>query len=112
MKINTIDNGSSQIIELKGRLDTSNFNVFEDVINDLIEKGKVNLIIDCHMLNYISSSGLRIFLVGYKRVKPLGGVFYVCNLQENIYEVFKVSGFTSIFTIYPDRNDALKAFSV
>lgn len=112
MKINIIDNGSFQIIELKGRLDTSNFNIFEDVVNSLIEKGNVNLIIDCHMLDYVSSSGLRAFLVGYKRVKSLGGVFYVCSLQENIYEIFKVSGFTSIFTIYPNRNHALKAFNI
>jgi len=38
------------------------------------------------------------------------GKFVLCSLQENIREIFEISGFTSIFEIYPNEEDALNAF--
>jgi hypothetical protein len=32
----------------------------------------------------------------------------LCSLQTGIMEVFKISAFNSIFSIYPDKQDALE----
>jgi anti-anti-sigma factor len=45
-----------------------------------------------------------------KKVTLSKGKFVLCGLQENIREIFEISGFTNIFEIYPDKEEALKVF--
>jgi len=61
-------------------------------------------------MDYVSSSGLRILLMALKRITMVKGKFVLCNLQENIREIFEISGFTTIFEIYPNEEDALRVF--
>lgn len=98
------------IIEIDGRLDTTNFNQLEKKIMDHLDAGKINILVDCSNMDYVSSSGLRIFLMSLKRITTLNGQFVLCGLQENIREIFEISGFTSIFKIYDDQEKALDTY--
>jgi anti-anti-sigma factor len=99
------------ILELVGRLDTTNYNDLEKKIFDLIDRKIIHILVDCSRLDYVSSSGLRILLMALKKISSSKGRFVLSNLQENIAEIFEISGFTSIFEIYPGREEALKSFS-
>jgi anti-anti-sigma factor len=61
-------------------------------------------------MDYVSSSGLRILLMALKRITMAKGKFVLCSLQENIREIFEISGFTTIFEIYSNEEDALRVF--
>jgi anti-sigma B factor antagonist len=98
------------ILAIDGRLDTANYGVLEARLADLLASGKFRILVDCSKLDYVSSSGLRVFLNGLKKVTAAKGKFVLCGLQENIREIFDISGFTDIFEIYPARDEALKAF--
>ena len=98
------------IIGIKGRLDTTNYGMLEIRIMDLIESRQSKILVECSQMDYISSSGLRILLMALKKITLMKGKFALCGLQENIREIFEISGFTSIFEIYPSAEDALKAF--
>jgi anti-sigma B factor antagonist len=45
-----------------------------------------------------------------KRITVSNGKFALCNLQENIKEIFEISGFTNIFEIYDTEETAVKSF--
>lgn len=107
MDISINKSNECTIIDLKGRLDTTNFMNLENELNTLIDKGTQNLILDCENLDYVSSSGLRVFLVALKKIKKLNGKFLMCNLQETIQEIFEISGFITIFEIHETRQAAL-----
>jgi len=98
------------IIEIEGRLDTTNFSQLENKIMDHVNAGKINILVDCSSMDYVSSSGLRIFLMSLKKITNLNGQFVLCGLQENIQEIFEISGFTSIFKIYNNQKEALPTF--
>ncbi|MDA3890789.1 MAG: STAS domain-containing protein [Salinivirgaceae bacterium] len=110
MEITTKKHESCTIIEIKGRLNTTNFAELESEFNKLIDAGKRSLLVDCSALDYVSSSGLRVFLVALKALKKLNGKFVLCNLQEGILEVFEVSGFITIFEVYVTKEEALGVF--
>jgi anti-anti-sigma factor len=76
----------------------------------LLKKGKIKIIIDCKDLDYVSSSGLRIFLKALKQVSGAGGKFVICSLQSQIMQVFRISGFDRLFDIYPGKAEALSSF--
>jgi anti-anti-sigma factor len=95
------------IIGINGRLDTTNYQILEHRLMKYIDENQIRLIIDCTRMDYISSSGLRIFLMALKRVSQAKGRFVICSLQDMIKEVFAISGFNSIFEVYPTVDEAL-----
>lgn len=107
MEILTKQADNCTIVEVKGRLDTTNYNNLETELNKIIEKGKHNILVDCTNLVYVSSSGLRVFLVALKTLNKLKGKFLMSNLQDNIKEIFEISGFISIFKVFPSNEEAL-----
>lgn len=110
MEITEINEGNCTILAVSGRLDTTNYTQLEKQVTDLTDGGRNRLLIDCSAMDYISSSGLRILLMALKKVTATRGKFALCGLQENIREIFEISGFTSIFEIHPTRQEALAAF--
>jgi anti-sigma B factor antagonist len=108
MKIDIKKRDHYTILEIFGRIDTMTAGGFEAEIMEVLEK-ESDLILDCHGLEYISSSGLRVFLLAQKKTKATGGSLKLCNLQPFIKEVFDISGFSSIFAIYQDLDEAMQA---
>jgi anti-sigma B factor antagonist len=98
------------IIGIKGRLDTINYSILEKRLTELLDQNIDRILINCAQMDYVSSSGLRILLMALKRITMIKGKFVLCNLQENIREIFEISGFTTIFEIHPNEEDALRVF--
>ncbi len=107
MKITQERINNFSVINIDGRIDSNNYSDFEEEVNRLFSGGETNIIIDCRGLNYISSSGLRVFLVAQKKVISLKGKLHLCNLQPAIKEIFTISGFTSIFIIFDTLEQAV-----
>jgi anti-anti-sigma factor len=101
----TINQGTKVTID--GRIDTTNYNEFENVVNQLFEEGVNSIYLDCSGLSYISSSGLRVFLTVQKKMMNTGGKFLLYAMQPTIKEIFDISGFSSIFSIYENEETAL-----
>ena len=99
--------GEYTVVHLGSRIDTTNAAEFEAQVTGLLDGGVSKLILDCAGLSYISSSGLRVFLVVQKRMTQLGGQFRLYGLQPAIREIFDISGFTTILSVFPDLASAL-----
>jgi anti-anti-sigma factor len=108
MKLKEIKNEKAVVIEIDGRLDTTNFGQLEKKIMQNVENGNISIVVDCSNMDYVSSSGLRIFLMALKKITAAKGNFVLCGLQESIREIFEISGFTSIFNIYGNQALALE----
>jgi anti-anti-sigma factor len=96
-------------VGLDGMLDTAASYELEERSFQLIEEGNSKFIFDLTALNFIASSGLRVFLAIAKRLDKNKGRILLCGLQPDIKEVFDVSGFTPIFEIFATPEDALKS---
>ncbi len=85
--------GIFSVLKIKGRIDTIHSTDLEAEVNRIFDSGEKNLIFNCSEMNYISSSGLRVFLVVQKRAISLQGKLCLCNMQPAIKEIFVISGF-------------------
>lgn len=94
----TID-GSAATLKLIGRLDTPSAVALESELDPIKAEGITSLLIDCSELSYISSSGMRIFFTLYKHFTAKGGSLVLKALNEEIKEVFEMTGFLSIYTV-------------
>ncbi len=95
--IKKTDNGYQ--VNLVGRLDTPAAVEAQKDFGELIENADQEITIDCTELKYISSSGLRLFLMLRKETSAKGGHLTVINVNEDIKEVFKITGFLNLFEI-------------
>src|SRR5262249_46534128 len=100
------------ILALSGKLDATNAKTFEDKILSLINSGVQRLVVDLSQLEYVSSSGLRVFLVAAKRLQPTDGKFALCGMQDHIRQLFDLAGLSSILSIYGSRAEAVKGWGL
>jgi anti-sigma B factor antagonist len=96
------------ILSLEGRLDANNSKSFEEKVLNVIEQGETRFVIDLTQVDYVSSAGLRVFLLASKRLSPARGKIVPCSLQEPVREVFDIVGLYSIFSICKSQDEALK----
>ena len=98
------------ILCLEGRLDAVSSKTLEEKILAVIAGGETRFVVDLSRLDYVSSAGLRVFLLASKRLTPAGGKVVLCSLQEPVREVFEIVGFFSILSIVNSKDEALKSF--
>jgi anti-anti-sigma factor len=109
MDIHVKKEAKGLIVSIIGRLDAVSVGEFDKEMDGQIKKGESNFILDLSRLDYISSAGLRSILSTSKRLKGNKGTITLCGLQGGVKEVFDISGFSSIFTIYESLENALKS---
>ena len=97
MQINKTTENDKLTIALEGRLDTLTAPQLDAEIQGKLD-GVKSLVFDFKKLDYISSAGLRILLMAQKIMNKQGSMV-VCNVQEDIQEIFEVTGFVDILTI-------------
>ncbi len=87
------------VIKTGKRIDTLNAAQFEADIQPALEQG-VNLEIDCTDLTYMASSGLRVFQSTIRTVvRSLGGQMKLTHVNDDIFEILKMTGFTRHITV-------------
>jgi len=102
--------GKVDVLSLSGRLDAYSAAEIEKKLDSLIEGGQPNLVINLEKLEYISSSGLRVFLAALKKVKKQQGDIKLAGMKPFIKEVFDIAGFTQLFNIFDTQDAAVSGF--
>ena len=85
------------VATLEGEMDTAAATEAEEVLKPLYTSDGKDVIIDCNGLEYIASSGLRILLSILKGAKANGSRVTLRGVNDDIKNVFKLTGFISIF---------------
>ncbi|MEJ8571562.1 STAS domain-containing protein [Microbaculum marinum] len=89
-----------------GRIDINTAPEAEAAIMPKFDEAR-GVVVDFAELTYISSAGLRILLKAAKRSKASGVPLAFSNMAPPVLEVFEVSGFARLFSIYGDRAAAV-----
>ena len=93
------EQNDSMLAKVGGRLDTPAAVKAQQEIAPLLENADKEIILDCEKLEYISSSGLRLFLTIRKEAAAKGGKVIIENINDEIKKVFMMTGFFNLFEI-------------
>ena len=97
MKLEITQNENSITGILEGRLDTASSQQFATDMMPLLDNADKHIILDCEKLEFISSSGLRLFLSLRKATISKGGDVTITGVTPEIKQVFTITGFYSLF---------------
>lgn len=99
MEIAISNDNQNLTVNLEGRLDTLQSAECEARLAPVYENADKEIILECEKLEYISSSGLRIFLSILKATKAKGGKLTLRHVNNEIRNIFSITGFNKLFTI-------------
>jgi anti-sigma B factor antagonist len=80
---------------------------FEDALEQLVRDGRFLILLNCKDLNYISSAGLGAIMGLIETVREHGGDILLSNLQENVFAIFDTLGFTQLYRVFGDEEQAM-----
>ena len=96
MTVTSIISENVVTLKVSGRLDTETSSQFREEMKQIPQNAE-KLIFDFTDVNYVSSAGLRELLVCRKQYP--GDRMTIINVQENVYEVFEMTGFDAIIPV-------------
>ena len=97
----TVTQNSPEILamEMNGELNTVAAQDLQEEIESLQKEMVKPILIDVTRLNYISSTGLRIFMIIKKTANANGQTVTLKGLNDIVEKVFKMTGFDKMFEI-------------
>jgi anti-sigma B factor antagonist len=98
------------MLEVSGRVDSTNAEQLGEVLNSQIDAGRYQLVIDLSRVQYMSSAGLRELVAALKRVKQFNGDLRIATPSDKVREVLDLAGLTAIFQIFPTQVDAVGSY--
>ena len=111
MDINVSGMKRTTLLEVKGRVDSTNATQLGNALNEQIDAGHTMLIVDLSSVDYMSSAGLRELVAALKKThKTQGGDVRLSALSPRVQEVFGLSGLDSLFKIYPTQVEAVGSY--
>lgn len=111
MTITPVKEQGCTILALSGRMDATTACDFDICAKEYVEADTSALLIDMQDLEYISSAGLRSFLNLAKKAKAKQIKLGFCSLKPMVFEVFHISGFDRMLSLYDTRTAGLTAFA-
>lgn len=97
-----------------GRLDHDHCEAFQAGLQPHLEgaaRDARGIVLDLSGLDYVSSAGLRCFMLAARQVGDKGGKIVLAALRPVVAEIFQISRFDMLFQIFPSVREALAALS-
>lgn len=107
MRISESTEGNARVLDLVGSLDSETAGAFEEKVLEVIDDGVHHVVLDCSSLEYVSSAGLRVFLIAAKALGARDGTLMICSLTDHVRHVLDLSGFATILAIHDSREEAI-----
>ena len=98
------------VVEVSGQLTELNRKYFFDCVADMIDSGFRQVVIDCHRLGHLNSSGLAALLTARTRASRRGATIYLTHLNSNVAEILELTKLGRILSLFPTNEDAISSF--
>jgi len=98
------------LIEVSGRVDSLSATKLGETLNEQIDAGHIQLVIDLSNVEYISSAGLREIVSAAKKVRASGGDLRIASPSQRVRDVLELAGLLELFQIFPTQVEAVGSF--
>ena len=114
MKLDSRTYADTLVVAPAGRLDHDNCEAFRAGLQPLLDRAlasRQRIVVDLSSLEYVSSAGLRCFMLAAKQAGTQGGKIVLAALRPVVAEIFQISRFDMVFELHPTVREALAALS-
>lgn len=99
------------IIDVSGSIKTNeDYDAFKNAIDDVLDKGCVNVLLNFKSVNFINSSGLGRLILAAKRINGDNGSLKIAELSDDLRELFTFTRLDSKIQVFATENEAVESF--
>ncbi len=111
MKLNHREEAGVTIIEPRGKImGGPESTALHDLLHDLIEQKKTNVVIDLSRVDWMNSTGLGLLISGLTTMRKAGGELKLANVTEKIQSLLTITKLVTIFKAFDTVDEAVKSF--
>lgn len=103
--------GGARVLVATGRIDMASADAFKDALAAAVEGARSAVIVDMAGVDYISSAGLRSLMIALRAAKAQNKGFAVAALTKLVLEIFTISRFNMVFSLFDAVRDGLTALA-
>lgn len=107
MDLKVTEQDDIKIVHLEGKLDVNLSIEIEAEFEKMIDAGTTKMVLDLKKVEYLSSSGLRIFISAMRKLKERNGKLVLCNITPMVKKIFKIVELEDLFEIYETTSQAV-----
>ena len=100
----------ASVVKVSGRVDSSTAPELEKSLQNLLDTGRTQIVLDLSETDYMSSAGLRVLVAMQKAAKKNGGGLCLAQPSMRVKEVLELAGLMPVFAVYPDVVEAVGSF--
>ncbi|HEY2107497.1 MAG TPA: STAS domain-containing protein [Candidatus Binataceae bacterium] len=109
MEISEQHDGGVVILGPVGRLNNETSPEFQSRLLGCVGSSGASVLVDLSAVDYVSSAGLRALMTASKQSKAMGGRLAVAGLNAVVKEIFAISRFSYVVTVFETPAQALVA---
>ena len=110
MSLNIEDKGNVKIVKLSGKLDVNLSMSIESELEQLVDSGSNNIILELSGVEYLSSSGIRVLISIMRKIKDNNGRLVLSSITDLIKKILKTVELEDLFEVYENVDEALASF--
>ena len=109
MTVEEIREGENLTLIPNGNIDVHTSDEFTQTILKSFQKAKV-IVVDMKEVSYVSSAGLRAFILGQKTANSKGAQLSLINVQDMVKDIFRTTGFDKLLKYSCKAPDTFPGF--
>jgi anti-sigma B factor antagonist len=99
--------GDIVVLEVKGEVDAYTAQILDKILIDLLDQGKVRIVMDVSEMKFISSAGIRAILYAHKEAVQLGGEVRLAEPTDQTRRIFEIAGFMELLTVTDELQESI-----
>ncbi|WCE02313.1 STAS domain-containing protein [Streptomyces sp. HUAS 31] len=96
------------VVTVVGELDVYTAPYLRELLVELVNHGRVFLVLDMTTADYLDSTGFGVVVGGLKRVRAYDGMMALVVPEDRIRKVFRITGLTKVFPIFDTVEPAVE----
>lgn len=97
------------VVEVKGKVTIGHDAKMRDAINEALEAGATNILLNMRDVSKIDSSGIGELVAAHNRISQDGGRLLLVALSEKLGSVLQITNLLGVLELYPNIDEALAA---
>lgn len=111
MKINHREENGVVVIEPKGKImGGPESTELHDLLHDMIDRGKLKVVIDLGKVDWMNSTGLGLLISGLTTLRKAGGELRLAKVTDKIESLLAITKLITVFKAYDSVEEAVNSF--
>jgi anti-sigma B factor antagonist len=108
MELMVSSHESAELVHMPEKLTAQNASEIAKTFADLIEAGKIRLVLDMSGLSFTDSSGLAVLVSVYKKAKQNSGCAILLSPQPSVMSLLELTRVQKLFEVFQERDAAIR----